>query len=149
MICTSLRNLGMSRTICGSFGFHQAGEYPDDFNFERYFERSDFLKAMKAGTLRPFDGTVAEYPDFRLSFYRHVHIQRGSVLDKITMLDALMPTTIALTSTFVGWILPSTIIASGWRGCNNSPEGPNASSNTFSPKWLSFLPKSQWFTERS
>ena len=85
------REYGMESADMSSIIFPEGWRYPDDRNFERYFEKMDYLKAKKAGTLRAFDGTIASYPDFRLAFYRQVHVQRGAILEKITTLDSLMP----------------------------------------------------------
>ena len=71
--------------------FPEGWRYPSDRNFEIYFAKTDFMKAKKAGTLRTFDGTISGYPDFRLAFYRHVHVQRAPLLDKVTTLDSLVP----------------------------------------------------------
>ena len=85
------REYGLESSDMSSITFPEGWRYPNDRNFERYFEKMDYLKAKKAGTLRSFDGTIASYPDFRLAFYRQVHVQRGAVLEKITTLDSLMP----------------------------------------------------------
>ena len=85
------REYGAESSDMSSIVFPEGWRYPDDRNFDKYFEKMDYLKAKKAGTLRSFDGTIASYPDFRLAFYRQVHVQRGAVLEKITTLDSLMP----------------------------------------------------------
>ena len=85
------REYGAESSDMNSIAFPEGWRYPNDRNFEKYFEKMDYLKAKKAGTLRNFDGTIASYPDFRLAFYRQVHVQRGAVLEKITTLDSLMP----------------------------------------------------------
>ena len=85
------REYGMESADMTNINFPEGWRYPDDRNFERYFEKMDYMKAKKAGTLQSFDGTIASYPDFRLAFYRQVHVQRGAVLEKITTLDSLMP----------------------------------------------------------
>ena len=71
--------------------FPEGWRYPSDRVFDIYFAKTDFMKAKKAGILKTFDGTVAGYPDFRLAFYKHVHVQRAPLLDKITTLDSLVP----------------------------------------------------------
>ena len=85
------REFGGELSDLRRISFPEGWRYPDDRNFDKYFEKTDFMKAKKAGTLRTFDGTIASYPDFRAAFYRHVHVQRGPVLDKITTLDSLVP----------------------------------------------------------
>ena len=80
---------GEQLDLC-SVQFPEGWRYPSDRIFEIYFAKTDFLKAKKAGILRTFDGTISGYPDFRLAFYKNVHVQRAPLLDKVTTLDSLM-----------------------------------------------------------
>ena len=85
------KEYGREKLDLTSTQFPEGWRYPSDRIFEMYFAKTDFLKAKKAGILKSFDGTIAGYPDFRLAFYKNVHVQRAPLLDKITTLDSLVP----------------------------------------------------------
>ena len=50
----------------------------------------DPMRAIEKGLIKPFAGTVDDYPRFYNSFYNVVHIQPGAVLYKVLALDRLI-----------------------------------------------------------
>ena len=50
----------------------------------------DTERVISKGLIKPFMGTIEDYPRFQQSFYNMVHIQPGPVFDKIMALDRLI-----------------------------------------------------------
>ena len=57
--------------------------YPSDKAFELYFPEFDFVKAMRSNSLRKWDGTIRDYPNFKHTYYRMVFVQREHYMHKI------------------------------------------------------------------
>ena len=71
--------------------FPKGWEIPPAAVMKKLFRQLDFAKEMKRGTLKPFMGTLGDFPRFKAMFYKNVPIQEGSVLAKCEALDALLP----------------------------------------------------------
>ena len=50
----------------------------------------DTERVISKGLIKPFMGTIEDYPRFQQSFYNMVHIQPGPIFDKIMALDRLI-----------------------------------------------------------
>ena len=68
--------------------------YPSDQAFELYFPEFDFVKAMRSNSLRKWDGTIRDYPNFRHNYYRMVFVQREHYMHKILALEQMVSETI-------------------------------------------------------
>ena len=65
--------------------------YPSDRAFSLYFPEFDFVKAMRSNSLRKWDGTIHDYPNFRHTYYRMVFVQREHYMHKILALEQMVP----------------------------------------------------------
>ena len=65
--------------------------YPSDKAFALYFPEFDFVKAMRSNSLRKWDGTVRDYPNFKHTYYRMVFVQREHYMHKILALEQMVP----------------------------------------------------------
>ena len=66
-------------------------KYPSDKAFERYFPEFDFVKAMRGNSLRKWDGTIRDYPDFKHNYYRMVYVQREHYMYTVLALEQMVP----------------------------------------------------------
>ena len=62
----------------------QMGQMPAAYQYV------DAEKAVTKGLIKPFAGTVDDYPRFQQSFYTLIHIQPGPIFHKILALDKLI-----------------------------------------------------------
>ena len=62
----------------------QMGQMPSAYQYV------DAEKAVTRGLIKPFAGTVDDYPRFQQSFYTLIHIQPGPIFHKILALDKLI-----------------------------------------------------------
>ena len=65
--------------------------YPSDKAFSLYFPEFDFVKAMRSNSLRKWDGTIRDYPNFKHTYYRLVFVQREHYMHKILALEQMVP----------------------------------------------------------
>ena len=79
------------RKSLGGLKFPKGWEIPPPHIMKRYFRQIDFSKEVKRGTLKPFLGTLGDFPRFKAMFYENVQVQDASVLAKCEALDFLMP----------------------------------------------------------
>ena len=68
--------------------------YPSDKAFKLYFLEFDFVKAMRSNSLRKWDGTIRDYPNFKHNYYRMVFVQREHYMHKILALEQMVPDSI-------------------------------------------------------
>ena len=68
--------------------------YPSDRAFSLYFPEFDFVKAMRSNSLRKWDGSIRDYPNFKHTYYRMVFVQREHYMHKILALEQMVPDTI-------------------------------------------------------
>ena len=68
--------------------------YPSDRAFSLYFPEFDFVKAMRSNSLRKWDGSIRDYPNFKHTYYRMVFVQREHYLHKILALEQMVPESI-------------------------------------------------------
>ena len=66
------------------------GDDPSDKPFELYFPEFDFVKAMRSNSLRKWDGTIRDYPNFCHNYCRMVFVQR-EYMHKIMALEQMVP----------------------------------------------------------
>ena len=65
--------------------------YPSDRAFAMYFPEFDFIKAMRSHSLRKWDGSIRDYPNFKHTYYRMVFVQREHYMHKILALEQMVP----------------------------------------------------------
>ena len=70
--------------------FPQPWRMPPPGEIPMHCRAVDPMRAIEKGLIKPFAGTVDDYPRFYNSFYNVVHIQPGPVLYKVLALDRLI-----------------------------------------------------------
>ena len=68
--------------------FSKGWEVPPPHIVKKHFRQVDFSKELKKGTLKPFLGTLGDFPRFSDMFYENVQVQDASVLAKCEALDS-------------------------------------------------------------
>ena len=79
------------RNSLEGLSFPKGWEIPPPHVVKKFFRQIDFNKELKRGTLKPFLGTLGDFPRFKSMFYENVHVQDASVLSKCEALDSLIP----------------------------------------------------------
>ena len=70
--------------------FPQPWRMPPPGDLPSHYRHMDPMRAIEKGLIKPFAGTVHDYPRFYNSFYNVVHIQPGALLYKVLALDKLI-----------------------------------------------------------
>ena len=73
-----------------SLNFPGPWRMPPPGDIPPQYKYLDPIRAIERGLIKPFLGTVADYPRFYSSFYNVVHIQPGPIFYKILALDRLI-----------------------------------------------------------
>ena len=79
------------RSSLAGVNFPKGWEVPPPHVVRKFFRQIDFNKELKKGTLKPFLGTLGDFPRFKAMFYENIHVQDASVLSKCEALDSLLP----------------------------------------------------------
>ena len=93
------RNDEWSSQMLQEVGIQRSVKYPKNWKIPppnqippeyRYY---DVQRVISHGMIKPFMGTIEDYPRFQQSFYNMIHIQPGPIFQKVLALDKLITDT--------------------------------------------------------
>ena len=93
---SSSRNEEWSNQMLQEVGLQKNVKYPKNWKIPppnqippeyRYY---DVQRVISQGMIKPFMGTIEDYPRFQQSFYNMIHIQPGPIFQKVLAMDKLI-----------------------------------------------------------